>query len=93
MRCTQATLEALGIYGICPTTGLGVIEAIKGSGKKYSLKVQQVTVGYALKNFMKGHYYLSGCGHAMALVDGILTDTADGGIKRKVDVIEVIYDG
>lgn len=90
MRCTQATLEALGIYGKCPLTGLGVIEAIQDSGKKYSLRLQQVTVGYALKHLDKGSYYLSGCGHAMALVNGVLTDTAEGGVKRKVDVIEIL---
>jgi hypothetical protein len=71
-------------------TGLGVIEAIQNSGRRYSLKDQQVTVGYALKNFAKGSYYLSGCGHAMALVDGVLTDTFNGGTRRKVDVIEVL---
>lgn len=94
-RCTQATLEALGIHGECPLHGTGVLEAIQRAGYGYDDPGGDWTVGYqitlaqAIERFPQGRYYLSGNGHAMALVDGVLTDTAGGGYRRRVNVVEI----
>lgn len=93
-RCTQATLEALGIYGECPLTIGGVLEAIQCAGYSYNDPMgdpygTHITLAQAIERFPKGRYYLSGKGHAMALVDGVLTDTAGGGYRRRVDVYEI----
>ncbi len=93
MRCTQATLEALGIKGKSPKSGMGVVEAIQKSGCQYRLyDGQERTVKQFIKTHSTGKYYLSTNGHAMALVDGKLTDTtgrgADG--RHLVAVIEVL---
>lgn len=94
-RCTQATLEALGIYGECPTTGGGVLEAIQRAGFTYDdpggdWSTGRISIAQAIERFPKGRYYLSGKGHAMALVDGVLVDTAGEGYRRKVYVYEIL---
>jgi hypothetical protein len=48
---------------------------------------KRATVREVCNNITNGAYYLSVKGHAMALVDGILTDTAD----RGVDGRDVLY--
>jgi hypothetical protein len=94
MRCTQATLEALGVKGVCPRTGTGVIGALTDAGIKWKPIVldRYPTVQKFVKDNPKGSFYLSTRGHAMALVDGELIDTElKGPNKRKLQaIIEII---
>lgn len=97
MRCTQATLTALGIPNICPKDGCGVVQAIQQAGLKWQLcydkfgQRKAMTVRQFVASHPKGRYYFSTVGHAMALVDGVLTDTTGRGADgRHVEVaIEV----
>lgn len=83
MRCTQATLEALGIYGKCPKDGCGVVQSIQEAGFKWTLLQGKWTVKKFVEAHPKGKFYLSTTGHAMALVNGILTDTSERGKDRR----------
>jgi hypothetical protein len=87
MRCTEATLRALGVIGKSPQYGAGVLQALSEHG--YRLQhLTTDTVG--LRTFMAGHptgrYYLASAGHAMALVDGVLTDTSERAISDRIKV-------
>lgn len=84
VRCTNAAFEA--ITGQCPN-----VEIIDG-GHFLSL-VREAGLGYevlgrvaptvralmAMPEYQTGSYYLFTSGHAMALVDGVLTDTEERG--------------
>lgn len=95
MRCTQATLEALGIYGKCPIHGTGVLEAITGAGRKYqfveTVESRHYGTQVGLRTFIEQHpagsYYLCSEGHAMALVDGKLTDASERKISNRIKVL------
>jgi len=93
MRCTQATLEALGIYGECPTYGTGVIEALKKHKKQFKVVFDHAKT---LKTFARqnknGSFYLTVAGHAIACVNGTLTDTTERGAdcRRILVVIQII---
>lgn len=89
VRCTQATLEAFGIFGKCPLSGIGVIDALR---EVYKLKILEdigktmganITVKKFVETHMTGRYYITTDGHAMALIDGVLTDTAGRGLDRR----------
>lgn len=85
IRCTQATLRAFKIEG-CPLHGIGVLDAI---AKIYSHKFIDNAIGMKLADFIddyadKGNFVISTSGHSMALVDGILIDTAHGTGRRKI---------
>ena len=87
-RCTQATLEALGIFGICPMTGAGVVSAMAARYKAIPMDVDG-TMG--LFDFIAanqyGKFYLASKGHAMALVDGVLTDTSKRRITNRIKIV------
>jgi len=83
IRCTQATLEALGIPGKSPKTGLGVVQEISKAGHKYRVLHDKSTVRKFVKEHPKGKYYFWTSGHAMALVDGKLTDTMEEGLNLR----------
>src|SRR5579872_4129670 len=74
LRCTQATLEALGIHGKCPKNGLDLVSIIMEAGYKLSVPSGVRPIG--LKDFIETHpvgrFYLVSDEHAMALVDGVL---------------------
>jgi hypothetical protein len=87
MRCTQATLEALGVYGKCPQFGTGVVEALKGAGYKLRmLEIERTGLRAFIEAHRTGRYYLASEGHAMALVDGTLTDTSERAISNRIKV-------
>jgi hypothetical protein len=97
MRCTQATLEALGIRGECPIYGVGVVQAIKKAG--YRTRIVDETVDdylqpVGLKTFIEQHqtgrYYVMSAGHAMALVNGVLTDTSERKISDRIKVVGAV---
>ena len=101
VRCTQATLEAFGIFGICPTHGAGVYQSLQRakragrilSGADLRAKGRKtITVAEFVKAHPTGSYYISTTGHAMALVEGVLTDTSGRGPDRRhiQVVIEVL---
>jgi len=93
MRCTQATLEALNIFGECPTYGTGVIEALKKHKKEFRVVEDHAKT---LRSFVReneiGSFYLTVAGHAIACVNGILTDTTERGAdcRRILVVIQII---
>lgn len=93
MRCTQATLQALGIFGKCPKTGTGVLEALKDAGFKIRYENTETMKQYGeqgLRDFIETHqtgrYYLCSEGHAMALVNGRLTDTSQRKVTNRIKV-------
>jgi hypothetical protein len=99
MRCTQATLEALGIFGKCPYYGTGVIQAIQESGLKWKIVDLPTNRRMTVQRFVKenpiGEFYITTKGHAMALVNGKLTDTTHRGPdKRWIQVVaQIVRDG
>lgn len=93
MRCTQATLEAFGIFGVCPRTGIGMLEALKAAGFKIRYENTETMKQYGeegLRSFIESHptgsYYLCSEGHAMALVNGKLTDASRRKVTNKIKV-------
>ena len=98
MRCTQATLEALGVYGHCPIHGSGVTQALTTNGIKYQIAQYWYDHGHnepTLKNFLdtdpKGKYIIATANHSMALIDGVLTDTAKGTNRRKIKYVLEVF--
>lgn len=94
MRCTQATLEAFGIIGVAPIHGTGVVENLKAAG--FSVEpLFDTTDDYlnpvGLKDYINSHstgsFYIMSDGHAMALVDGKLTDTSERKISNRIKVV------
>lgn len=94
LRCTNATVAAFG----CPSDetlffGTSVLGHLNRSGFQFEPLEGVTTVGAFMKANPTGMFYLSTAaksyGHAMALVDGVLTDTAEGGMKRKVYAFRV----
>src|SRR6478735_5265048 len=90
-RCTAVTINAIakhhGVPGIgdgdkAPIHGTGVLNHFTKHGLKY--KVHDINsdevVGKSIKNFVDkyptGAHYISTAGHAMAVVDGKLHDSA-----------------
>ena len=88
MRCTQATLEALGIFGVCPMTGAGVMSAMSKVYKTIPMDIEWNT---GLADFVAAHqsgkYYIASKGHAMAVVDGKLTDTSYRNVTNRIKVV------
>ena len=81
IRCTRATLEAFGIKGKSPAYDTDVTEALQAAGYTViPLTDEPLTT---VKNFVrmhpKGNFYISTHMHAMALIDGVLTDTMNKG--------------
>ncbi len=90
-RCTNETLEAFGIRETEPVIGgLGVRKAFNDNG--FDLRLVQDEDVFAeqprLKKFIEEHpegsFYIMTDQHAMALIDGKLTDFAGGTGRRKV---------
>lgn len=76
-RCTEAVLRAFGIYGVRPESLIDLLRHLNTSGRK----VEQINAqGYSLWSFRAthptGNYVIITSGHAIALIDGRLTDTA-----------------
>ncbi len=103
IRCTEATLRALGVEGQCPIYGVGVLGALTNAGirwRPYGMgpkwAEEEQWLGRTLRSFVaahpRGRFYLSTRSHAMALVDGRLTDTAARGAdgRRLVAIVEVL---
>jgi hypothetical protein len=84
-RCTQATLEAFKIIGLKPLTNLDVIKALTDHKWKTEMmdEVRGHTVDRFVKEHTKGDYYLATQNHAMALRDGVLTDTTGQGADNR----------
>lgn len=94
LRCTEAALRMLGIpYERKPMNGLHVLSDIRRAG--FRCELLDVTEGgnysgpdMRLDRFVAEHptgsYYIVTAGHAMALVDGALCDTAHGTGRRRV---------
>lgn len=83
-RCTEAVLMQFGIFGRRPRTGLGVLEALQNAGWRYravgtDLEPFRGTIRRFCQLHPTGTYYVATSGHAMALVDGVLVDTAERG--------------
>lgn len=88
-RCTNATVEAL--TGTMPSKlllyGTSVLQALSELGydvefMPYEHKAYKTLRGLS-KNPPKGSWYLVTSGHALALVDGVLTDTEDRGFDLR----------
>ena len=86
MRCTNATVAALGIPAESPLMyGTSVLSHIVKSGLCWDDALPApCTLGRFIKDHPHGSYYICTNGHAMALVDGKLTDTERGGMRRRV---------
>lgn len=98
MRCTQATIRALGVHGQPdPRTQWQLAGALRSGGRKVEFMLlheiagtdpgmpeARVTLGEFMARFPSGSFAIFTSRHAMALVDGQLTDTAHGGPSRQV---------
>ena len=91
-RCTNATVEAL--TGQMPDRlllyGTSVLEELQRQGYEIELAwgLGYKTLRGMIRNMPKGSYYIATSGHAMALVDGVLTDTEGRGFdKRRIQAI------
>lgn len=85
IRCTQATLEAYGVRGLRPATAQGVIEALEGHNYTLTpVEVKGQTVARFIQEHPKGDFYLGTQNHAMALRNGVLTDTAGEGVNNRL---------
>lgn len=90
-RCTNETLEAFGIRKTEPVIGgLGVRKAFNDNG--FDLHLVQDEDVFAenprldkfIEEHPKGSFYIMTSQHAMALINGELTDFAEGTGRRKV---------
>ncbi len=101
-RCTFVVVNALLSYfgkphitlGQCPITGCDILDILRENGiKRFDNKWYLIrTLHEALTQLPKeGAFYLSGNGHAMALIDGKLIDTSPTTTpkRRKVGVLEI----
>ena len=93
MRCTEATLKAFNIHGICPTYGSGVVQALQNNGYRIDpiIEACDITLGQFRKLYPTGMYVVSTSEHSMALIDNVLTDTANGTDRRKVKYALKVY--
>ena len=96
VRCTEATLRAFGIEGICPIHGTGVLSALREAG--YRCVFDLDAGGTKLRDYVRDHptgaHVVSTPGHSMALIDGRLVDTANLTGRGKVDyAFEVTWPG
>lgn len=94
--CATATLRAFGIFPEVdrPLNGFEMHDALHNGGWSYSVMPENIshtgrrqarygTVAAFAKAHPVGDYYICTNGHAMALRDGLLTDTAQGGFDRR----------
>lgn len=93
-RCTVASLRALGIEPTqLPTTDADVTNEFNKAGRnRRGLALSAIasshlrpTVAQFIRAYPTGSYYLVTDEHAMALVDGELTDTEQGSNRRRVE--------
>lgn len=85
-RCTNSSFRAItgGDYHRTILSGLGVLEALQTSGYGYTqVETEAKTVAAFVKSAPAGAWYLFTAGHALAYVDGELTDTERRGADRR----------
>lgn len=97
MRCTEATLRALGINGVCPRDGTGVLDAFNRAKRTWrpmlpSFDDVPKTLRSFVKRYPRGCYYLVTSGHALALVNGKLTDTTERGPDKRHVLVAIEVD-
>ena len=86
-RCTNAAVEA--ITGRMPDHlliyGTSVLEELDRQGYEveWMLRHGYRTLRALMRDMPEGTYYLASAGHAMALVDGVLTDTEAKGFNLR----------
>lgn len=88
-RCTEATLKAFGIEGIVPKTNSGVLRVLIENG--FSVEQLQYSppprLRWVLEQLKSGNYYIQSPGHAMALINGKLVDTANLPTSTRIERI------
>ena len=93
--CTRATLDAFGIEAD-PEFAVGVVDELIRSRRRLRWAHSLTWAGRTLKDFLESHprgaFFLFTHAHAMALVDGVLTDTTERGPdgRRIIVVVEVL---
>ena len=90
--CGEATLEAFGITvrGLRETCQAGVVNALRRAG--YVVEHAEgskpwdkpMTLAKFIATHPTGDWFIYTANHNMALRDGVLTDTARGGGRRRV---------
>lgn len=93
MRCTNATAAALGAPSRDTIVhGSDLLSHLSANGLRWSPVGEPDspwipwtgTLGAFRRQYTSGSYVVMTSGHAMALIDGQLTDTADGTNRRRV---------
>ena len=85
-RCTQAVLRAFDIEGY-PYYGTGVLEYLKAGGLDVRCIDSDVPFVKWMKEKHEGSYVLFTKGHALAVVNGVVIDTA----RTKKGKIEFVW--
>jgi hypothetical protein len=95
-RCTETVLMQFGIFGRRPHTGIGVLGALMENGWTYRpVEVDGAEYRGTVRRFCREHptgrYYVATSGHAMAVIDGVLVDSAERGPdgRRVIGAFEV----
>jgi GNAT superfamily N-acetyltransferase len=83
-RCTETVLNQFGIFGRAPRDGLGVLDALMANGWTYRYVEHngepfRGTVREFYDTYKVGQFYIASRGHAMAMIDGLLVDSAGRG--------------
>ena len=89
-RCTQTVLMQFGIFDRVPENGWGVLQALLDNGWTYDVHYplgiytdNLGTVSRFVREHPTGRWYIVTKGHAMAVIDGVLVDSAAEGPNRR----------
>lgn len=87
-RCTQTVLMQFGIFDRVPRDGAGLLQALMENGWTYQAywprdEAYTDTVAKFVREHQTGSYYIVTRGHAMAVINGVLVDSAGEGPNRR----------
>ncbi len=92
-RCTETVLLQFGITGQRPEGVIGMLDALIAAGFRVrSASTGSQTVAEFCADRPSGRFYFGTDGHALALIDGLLVDSAGQGpdSRRVLGAFEVL---
>ncbi len=85
--CVETSLRALGIYDEHPRTWPEIIATIERHGLTVKTAKYPGTLGQFTRRYHSGAWMIATAGHAIALIDGRLTDTGRKGPKTPIQFV------